>query len=342
MNRQIAKNIFHILSKPLPLKWLRSCSNENFIFPFYHLVSNSTPLHIKHLYPVVSEQLFLSDLEYLLKHYNPVTINDVVDFISNDKKSDKPRFFLSFDDGMRECYDVIYPILKKKGIQAAFFINPAFVDNKELFFKHKISMIIEKLQNTKDRSDFTKVGEVLNISNADNDFLARSIKQLEYKNLEQINKIGDICKIDFPQYLKEQQPFMTLQQIKELKREGFTIGSHSYDHPEFRKIDDQQMKLQISQSLEYLFSTINPEIKIFAFPFTDFEIPASFFNYLHNEAGFDITFGTAGIKRDREMKHIQRIPMEDGTKNGKRIIRSEYAYFWVKSLFGKNTITRKR
>ncbi len=342
MNRQYIKKLSYIFSKPLPFKVLRYFSDENFIFPFYHLVSDTVPLHIKHLYPVVSRQRFLSDLDFLLKHFNPATIDDVLNYVRNGKKSEKPLFFLSFDDGMRECYDIIYPILKQKGIQAAFFINPAFVDNKELFFKHKVSLIVEKLKNTNAHHIFSEISGILNAPNAHPERLTEHIRQLGYANQAEINKIGVICACDFNDYLKKQQPFMTLEQIKELNDLGFHIGSHSFDHPEFRKLDEGQMRLQVAKSMAYLTKNINPGVVTFAFPFTDFEVPGSFFNYMHKEAGIDITFGTAGIKKDPEIKHIQRIPMEEaGMKSAERVIRSEYAYFWMKLLFRKNTITRR-
>ena len=166
---------------------------------------------------------------------------------------------------MRECYDIIFPILKEKGIQAAFFINPAFVDNKTLFFKHKISLITEYLQSTKHDTTFHKVAATFGIPDNQGKKIIDKIRLWEYKNQGKTDTIGELCEIDFNQYLKEAQPFMTLNQIRELNREGFVIGSHSFDHPEFRKINEAQMREQIVQSIDYLKKHVNPEILTFAF-----------------------------------------------------------------------------
>ena len=64
---------------------------------------------------------------------------------------------------------------------------------------------------------------------------------------------------------------MTLEQVQELHRNGFLIGSHSFDHPEFRKISEEERKSQLRKSFDYLDEKINPKVRTFAFPFFDIE-----------------------------------------------------------------------
>lgn len=341
MNRQAVKNFVYYISKPLPFKLLARLSGENFIFPFYHLVADNAPDHIKNIYPTVSVEHFKNDLEFLLENYNPATINDVLDFVRNGKKSEKPLFFLSFDDGLRECYDLIYPILKQNRLQAAFFINPAFVDNKKLFYKHKISLIIEALKVTKEEDLSTELRIFFDAFSANNMQIIEEISKIKYSGTSKIDKIGKILKIDFDRYLKKKTPYMTLSQILEIQNNGFIIGSHSNDHPKFREISEVEMQDQLVQSFSYINNNIYPQILSFAFPFSDMDVPSSFFQFLETEMKIELTFGTSGIKKDVLPKHIHRIPMEDNLKDAPRIIRSEYAYFLLKSIFGKNTINRQ-
>ncbi len=341
MSRQIIKDFVYFFSKPLPFNLLRKLTGENFIFPFYHLVADNTPIHIKNLYPAISVEHFKNDLEFLLKNYHPATINDVLAFVENGKKSEKPLFFLSFDDGMRECYDVIFPILKQKGLQSAFFINPAFVDNKTLFYKHKISLIIEALKVTKENFLVSELMVFLDIFSANNKQIIETISRFKYSDTSKIDKIGKILKIDFESYLKKEKPYLTLSQVLEMQDNGFIIGSHSNDHPKFWEISEFEMQNQLEQSFNYLNKNIYPQILSFAFPFSDINVPFSFFQFLDTKIKIELSFGTSGIKKDVLPKHIHRVPMEDNLKNATRIIRSEYAYFLLKSIFRKNTINRQ-
>jgi len=335
--RQVVKNGAYFLSKPFPLSFLRRRSGESFIFPFYHLISDDQPVHAENLYTPVSVQQFLRDLDFLLNNFLPASLDDVLEFIHTGKKTSKPCFYLSFDDGLRECYEIVYPVLQKKGLKAAFFINPAFTDNKELFFQQKISLIIDKIR----RSGVPpQLAEGTGSQEASKHRIIRKISSLDYPDKERIDQTGVMCGVNFQEYLKEKKPFMTLEQIRELQNEGFLIGSHSYDHPRFWKISEQEREQQLIKSFHFLEENIHPGIRAFAFPFSDIHIPASFFRFLTKTIHLDVSFGTAGIKRDASPNHLQRIPMDTCSKPAERTVREEYAYFAVKKLFRKNTLNR--
>lgn len=335
--RQVVKNGAYLLSKPFHLSFLRKQSGESFIFPFYHLISDDQPVHAGNLYAPVSVRQFLNDLDFLLTHFQPATLQDVLDFIRKGKKTSKPRFFLSFDDGLRECYDIVAPLLQKKGLEAAFFINPAFTDNKEMFFQQKISLIIDKIR----RSGVTlQQAPETGSRKANKDKEIRAIRNLDYADKERMDRAGKRWDVNFQDYLRKNQPFMTLEQIRKLQKQGFLIGSHSYDHPRFWTISEQEQREQLIQSFDFLDTHIHPGIRTFAFPFSDIHMPASFFRFLTETIHLDISFGTAGIKRDTVRNHIQRIPMDACSKAAERIVREEYAYFAIKKLIGKNTLNR--
>src|SRR5690554_1801859 len=132
MNRLLARRIAYLLSSPFPLKRMQQWSKQKFIFPLYHLVSDSPSALVKHLYPVASVDRFKRDIDYLLRHFEPATLDEVLNFAAHKTHSGKPKFFLTFDDGLTECYSVVRPILNEKGLKAAFFINPAFIGNHTL------------------------------------------------------------------------------------------------------------------------------------------------------------------------------------------------------------------
>lgn len=325
----------------LPFSAVKSFSPVKFIFPFYHIISDKIPVHAKHLYRIVSASQFKKDLEFLLKHFSPATFDDVKNFVVSGKRQLKPSFFLSFDDGARECYEIVYPILKQKGIQAAFFINPEFVGNHKLFHRHKISLILEKLASTPPDS-LGEIARLLGIGSGKVSSIYTRIKSMTIRDIQAIEEVANFIGLDFGQYLRENQPSMDWGQIRELQANGFLIGSHSFSHTEFYLLGEGEQKNQLSLANRSLDENIHPEERIFAFPFTDDKIADSFFDFIYNSGNAEISFGTSGLKNDPQPRHIQRIAMDDGRLgSAEQIIRSEYAYFLLKSFFGKNSINRK-
>ncbi len=341
MIKNFIKNISPKLFSALPINILISLSREKMIFPFYHTVSDTAMPHIKHLYKPKSIAEFKSDIDFFLKYYSPATINEVEKFIANKKRSKKPQFFLSFDDGLRENYEIIAPVLKEKGIQAAFFINSAFVDNKQLFHKYKCSLLIDALLQIYDIKKITDIAKLLGTNNYNIEQITKIIRDLNYSDLETIDKIAKILNVKFNEFLSKNKPYLTTEQILELSSQGFIIGAHSVDHPEFFLIGEKDQKIQIIDSLIFL-EKLGIKKRYFAFPFTDYKVKATVFDIFTNGAKNIISFGTAGIKRDMTNLHIQRIPMEDDKlDDAKSRIRKEYSYYLLKSLVGKNKLSRK-
>ncbi len=342
MNRQLIKTWAYRFSKPFPLKWLRAISGQHFIFPFYHLVSDDPSPFVKHLYPVVSEKQFRKDLDFLLTHFSPADFDEVLAFAENKKKSSKPRFFLTFDDGFSECYNVVAPILKEKGVPAAFFVNPAFVGNKQLSHRQKVSLIVEEILNCTDQNLIRKAGIVFPGEISGKDDLILAVKQFEITGLELIETIAGIFQINFQEALSTFQPYMDMSEILQLQSDGYVIGSHSFDHPEFNLLSPDKMKEQLENSFRFLETHLEIEYRTFSFPFNDIGVPALFFNYLTSECRVEVSFGTSGIKHDEAPRNLQRIPMEmDGFNSAEAIIRSEYFYYLGKALVGKNRVKRQ-
>ncbi|MBL0307732.1 MAG: polysaccharide deacetylase family protein [Chitinophagaceae bacterium] len=142
---KLSKKIYYAACALLPLPLLKQVASPGTIFPYHHLISDKEVLHVKHLYSYKNIRQFGNDLDYLLKQFNPISVEELVNCINSCSPLPKNSFLLTFDDGFREVYDFVAPVLSAKGVPAIFFINPAFLDNRELFYRCKISLIIEEI-----------------------------------------------------------------------------------------------------------------------------------------------------------------------------------------------------
>ncbi len=330
------KNIFiaktNSLAKIISPAILRLFSNQNLILPFYHSISNDSPAHIKNLYEVKSVEDFIKDLDFLLKYYMPLDYFEFVDIVKGKKKSKKPGFLLSFDDGLSEFHHIIAPLLLKKGIPAICFLNSAFIDNKGLFFRYKASLLIEKYkQNT---SLFEKTSILKDKKN-----IQQYLLSIDYQNKEILDKLAKKLDVNYDDYLTENKPYLSSEQIEELIQQGFYFGSHSIDHPEYRLLNIEEQVRQTTDSMEKIIEKFNLDYRIFSFPFTDYGLKREFFDKI--ESNVDFTFGSAGIKSDEISFNFQRIAFENTGLSAREIHNAEILYYIAKSFFNKNRIRRR-
>lgn len=277
---------------------------------FYHIVTDDAAPHISSLYPIRSIQQFKDDLDWILRHFSPITLDELV----TKEQFSRPVFHLSFDDGLRQCSDTIKPVLLEKGIPATFFINPDFVDNKQLMYRYIAGLIAHKKPD-----------------------LSNKVLAMGHADIAALIDLSNQNSIDIHGFLKEYKPYMTTTQIRDLANFGFTIGAHSLNHPMYASVDQEEQLRQTTQSIQYVrekFEVSNPP---FAFPFTDFGVKSSFFDHLSPET---ISFGCAGLKQERQKGHFQRLAIEKSNKGAGAIITAEYLAYLGKMMLGRHVARR--
>lgn len=256
---------------------------------------------------------FKADLDYFLKYYEPISLHDLIAIKNGEKELKKNSFHITFDDGLSEFYHVAAPILKEKGIPATVFLNSDFIDNQNLFYRFKVSLLIEEIY-------------------------ANGLLDAPMGDMEAIDELAKENGIDFDNYLKKEQPYLNSTQIKELIVQGFTFGAHSKNHPLYSSLSLDDQLQQTKESIKWVTSQFELAYKAFSFPFTDDGVSKEFFDEIKNEV--DITFGCAGLKKQTIPFHFQRLGMEKND-TAKDILKTEYFYYLTKSLVGKNKVIRR-
>ena len=83
---------------------LRKLLVPNPLVVYYHLVSNAELPHIKNLYSFRNISEFTRDIEALLKFFHPLSMQDFLQTLA-EEGSPRNSFMLTFDDGLKECYE---------------------------------------------------------------------------------------------------------------------------------------------------------------------------------------------------------------------------------------------
>ena len=328
----------------VPQSTLIRLTGQDFLFPFYHTVSNSPLPHVDHVYPVRSMARFCRDLDFLTKHYRPVGLKELRALRDGEKSPSGPCMFLSFDDGLSGLYNMVAPELLKRKIPAAFFINTGFMDNRDLFFRYKESLILDRLEELNYPEATVELFQRrFRLERGGRKSLREFILGIDYRRRAELDDMARLVDLDFNAFLKIRKPYLTHTQIEELAQSGFYIGAHSSDHPLFNELDEAHQLVQFRDSLSMLMKEFRLGYGLFSFPFTDHGVSSSFFAALSGEGmpPVDATFGTAGLKRDPVAFHFQRVPMEVGRFPAARLLKGEYIYYLLKGLMGRNEITRE-
>lgn len=88
------------------------------------------------------KEVFHDLLKTLTKQADFINIEDAVTAIKEKTHQNQKLIAFTFDDGFEECYTKIAPVLSDFNINAAFFINPGFIDGDKEYRKNFTENIV--------------------------------------------------------------------------------------------------------------------------------------------------------------------------------------------------------
>lgn len=294
------------------------------LLPYYHLVGDREVPHFAGPYRFRSVQQFEADLDFFLQSYIPVSLQDIVDHLDGLRPLPRRCFFPTFDDGFREMYEAVAPILLARGVPAAFFLNTAVIDNRDLSYSAKKSLLIHALGRMKDPMAKQAALQFLADAGVKGTDLALCIRQVTYRRRDLLNELGPRLGCDFATYLASVQPYLTSTQIQNLIGKEFAIGAHSIDHPPYGELNLEEQIAQTQGSVNWLSDRFNYECQAFAFPYRDTGVAPGFFDRIFAGGHLKISFGTAGLCRHYHPKNLERFIMENTNRAAAQILAREF------------------
>ena len=301
------------------------------------MVSDESLPHVEPLYRYRTVRQFTDDVDFFLKHYQPVGLSDLLAHISGGKDLPPRAFLLTFDDGFREMAEIVSPILKSKGVPAVFFINSAFVDNRELCRYQKMALLVDLITRKPSPALEKQWGNLLKAKGLVEDEVIPMLRSVKYAQRSVLDEAAAVCGLDFAVFLSQQKPYLISDQIRGLLHDGFAIGGHSVDHPFYGDLPLTEQLRQTRESVEFLCERFGVSQRAFAFPHSDAAVSSKFFERIFGDGTLQISFGTGGLVRNGPQKHFQRFSMEKTALRAQSIMAYQYARRAIQDVTGRNT-----
>lgn len=269
MLKTAARRICRRAASLLPTRWLEALVRRELLVFFYHTVDDGHLPHVRELYPYKSCREFEADIEFLKREYDVPGWPDLLR--DGPRRGRRRAALVTFDDGMSQCFENVRPILQRHGVPAIFFVTREFVDNREMFYRHKLSLCVERLQGSAEplRSDAVRrLGAAAGRSFESVDSCRAYLLGLRFSDGAAIDRACEIVGVDVARELAVRRPYLTTEQVRQLHAEGFTIGGHSLRHQHFRELGPMEIEREIVESCRFVADVVGAGEVPFAFPFS--------------------------------------------------------------------------
>jgi peptidoglycan/xylan/chitin deacetylase (PgdA/CDA1 family) len=332
------KNIF------FPL--YRNVSTLRPLVIYYHLVSDQVVPHVSKLYSFRTLSQFERDMDVLLQFFKPLSLQEFLCRRKTGQHANGREFLVTFDDGLRECFEIIVPILRRKGIPGTFFLCSSFLDNADLGYDAKKSLLVTMLDEGRWTTAEKAAASVCltNIGLSDGS-LRELILSVDYRRRTVLDDIAGLVDLCFSDYLRDSAPYLDSAQVTRMIGEGHAIGAHSIDHPRYEHLPLAEQLRQTRESVDCVRQRFSLNYGAFAFPNSDANVPKVFFREAINAGGgsVDLCFGNQGFMEEcEEVKEVnfQRMTMEKTALPAEVLVGQQYARRLGKRALGRHVIVR--
>ena len=258
----------------------------------YHMVSDAKIPHLKH-YVGLSASQFEADLLYLKKKFELISYDEIVRRRSAENNIRDNVVILTFDDGFAECATVVRKILLRYQASCIFFVITDLLDNRVMFRETQASLCIDAIL----RSPIERVEKIVHKLG-----LERSLRSLPKERLGwpgfsleaadlgsdpdprlrpllhwlltindgHLPLLDQLCGelgIDVQEYLHKARPYLTSDQIRQLRLDGFTIGAHSLSHRLLQNLRRTRPNVRSLRSCRIVRDLTGQQSVPFAFPY---------------------------------------------------------------------------
>ena len=94
-------------------------------------------------YGYVHKEIFENQVAYLSRYYNVISMGDLLKYIRGRVSLPENAAVITVDDGYFDFYEIAYPILRKYGLPATFFVPTRFVGGDCWLWPDRVRYILD-------------------------------------------------------------------------------------------------------------------------------------------------------------------------------------------------------
>ncbi len=228
---------------------------------------------------------FRSQLELLATQGEFISLTDLASAISADTALPERSLLVTFDDALREQYEIARPILRQLGIPAVYFANTSVHQNHTVSTVHMIHLLRSRLAPEDFLREVEKESRRLGIHPGPESVdTGQARRQYSYDSpraaavkyylnfqlspRQQTSLIRGLFTRLWPESEQNvsQNIYMDVEQLKSLCTEQ-SLGSHGHEHLPMGKLSAAEFQKQLQMSWELLDQWGHRGPRTFAFPY---------------------------------------------------------------------------
>ena len=225
---------------------------------------------------------FKKQIKFFKENYNFIRMEDLIEYYKspNEKRLPEKSILLTFDDGYKDHYTYVLPVLLENDIQGSFYIPTKCFQDKKVLDVNKIHFILESCIGEEEKvlseiKEYLETNKDSRISLSYDDYFQEYAVASRFDKKEVIF-IKRMLQVALPEDYREkiveqlfkkyvcsienkiiserafwEELYLTPEQIRAMEKLGMHIGFHSHNHVWLDSLKKEEQEFQIKSSINY-------------------------------------------------------------------------------------------
>lgn len=222
----------------------------------------------------LSTSLFEGQLDYINQHYTVIDIREVARAVSENVELPKNACILTFDDGLIDHYETVFPMLIERSITGSFYPSVTPITAHRIADVHKLHFILaSEPEEATIKNQLFKELDIHRQSwkiKSNEELFGEWGKPSRFDNADAMF-VKNICQFALPEELREiiinnlfrhyvssdekgfaENLYMNKTMLNEMISHGMTIGGHGYSHRWLSSLSKEEQEKEVKLTYQFL------------------------------------------------------------------------------------------
>lgn len=228
---------------------------------------------------------FRNQVDLLSEQYEISTLETTLEFLAGKYQPKRNLCLLTFDDGFKEHYTEVLPILTERRIQGLFFPITHCLENHRVVSVHKNHFLMAVLGFKEYQQIFLKHLSKYSLK-VDKDVDITEVKRIYRWDLDEVAMFKYILNFRVPmevrnllindlfaEYLGDEakfacQLYLNWEEVRQMQASGMLTGGHTHTHSALTTLSDEQQYQEMETCKNLLHKYLSPQtFWPFSYPF---------------------------------------------------------------------------
>lgn len=275
----------------------------------------------------ISEAVFEKQVNHLCRNTTVISLDDFIGYSLYGERLPENSLLITFDDGYADNYYYALPILRKYRVPATIFLTACKIGSDESFWWDDLYAILKSVASSNVLwASLEKLGwawpfakdDRNSYGNCKGDFLGKYFVELSERIVrgsakEAAETLKNLQRITGFKKDLGKRMFLTWDQVKEMRRNGISFGSHSWGHENLALLSKSDLKKELIQSKLIIEGHLEERICAFSYPYGIYDQRCK---RLLAESGYEIAFATRSVEGFFDRFSIPRTPIKENRSRG--------------------------